>query len=42
MAFPALLDACALVSISLTDLLLRLADANTYRPLLRATRHLRR
>ena len=31
MAFPALLDACVLVPIKLTDLLLRLAEANTYR-----------
>jgi predicted nucleic acid-binding protein len=30
-AFPALLDACVLVPIKLTDLLLRLAEANTYR-----------
>ncbi|MPZ83165.1 MAG: PIN domain-containing protein [Actinophytocola sp.] len=33
MAFPALLDACVLIPIKLTDLLLRLAEANTYRPL---------
>lgn len=32
MAFPALLDACVLIPIKLTDLLLRLAEANTYRP----------
>ena len=31
MAFPAFLDACVLVPIKLTDLLLRLAEANTYR-----------
>ena len=31
MAFPALLDACVLIPIRLTDLLLRLAEANTYR-----------
>jgi predicted nucleic acid-binding protein len=31
MAFPALLDACVLIPIKLTDLLLRLAEANTYR-----------
>jgi hypothetical protein len=30
-AFPALLDACVLVPIRLTDLLLRLAEAGTYR-----------
>jgi hypothetical protein len=30
-AFPAFLDACVLVPIKLTDLLLRLAEANTYR-----------
>jgi predicted nucleic acid-binding protein len=33
MAFPAFLDACVLVPITLTDLLLRLAEAGTYRPL---------
>ncbi|OZM71362.1 PIN domain-containing protein [Amycolatopsis antarctica] len=33
MAFPVLLDACVLVPISLADLLLRLAEAGTYRPL---------
>lgn len=33
MAFPALLDACVLIPIKLTDILLRLAEANTYRPL---------
>lgn len=32
-AFPAFLDACALVPINLTDVLLRLADAGTFRPL---------
>ncbi|MFC0432214.1 PIN domain-containing protein [Kutzneria buriramensis] len=32
-AFPALLDACVLVPVNLTDLLLRLAEADTYRPL---------
>jgi hypothetical protein len=32
-AFPAFLDACVLVPMKLTDLLLRLAEANTYRPL---------
>ncbi len=31
MAFPALLDACVLIPIRLTDLLLRLAEADTYR-----------
>lgn len=31
MAFPAFLDACVLVPITLTDLLLRLAEAGTYR-----------
>jgi predicted nucleic acid-binding protein len=31
MAFPALLDACVLIPIKLTDLLLRLAEADTYR-----------
>jgi predicted nucleic acid-binding protein len=31
MAFPAFLDACVLVPIRLTDLLLRLAEADTYR-----------
>lgn len=31
MAFPAFLDACVLVPINLTDLLLRLAEADTYR-----------
>lgn len=31
MAFPAFLDACVLIPIKLTDLLLRLAEANTYR-----------
>jgi predicted nucleic acid-binding protein len=30
-AFPALLDACVLIPIRLTDLLLRLAEAGTYR-----------
>jgi predicted nucleic acid-binding protein len=30
-AFPAFLDACVLIPIKLTDLLLRLAEANTYR-----------
>jgi len=33
MAFPAFLDACVLVPIALTDTLLRLAEADTYRPL---------
>lgn len=33
MAFPSFLDACVLVPIRLTDLLLRLAEAHTYRPL---------
>lgn len=33
MLFPAVLDANVLVPIHLTDLLLRLADAETYRPL---------
>ncbi len=33
MAFPAFLDACVLVPINLTDVLLRLAGAKTYRPL---------
>lgn len=33
MAFPAFLDACVLVPIRLADLLLRLAEADTYRPL---------
>ncbi|GAB3435812.1 PIN domain-containing protein [Actinophytocola sediminis] len=33
MAFAALLDACVLIPIKLTDILLRLAEANTYRPL---------
>lgn len=33
MAFPVFLDACVLVPINLTDLLLRLAEAGTYRPL---------
>lgn len=33
MAFPAFLDACVLVPIALTDTLLRLAEAETYRPL---------
>ncbi|WP_199444031.1 PIN domain-containing protein [Umezawaea beigongshangensis] len=33
MAFPAFLDANVLVPIHLTDLLLRLAEAETYRPL---------
>jgi len=32
-AFPAFLDACTLVSIRLTDLLLRLAEAQLFRPL---------
>lgn len=32
MAFPAFLDACTLVPINLTDLLLRLAEAGAYRP----------
>jgi predicted nucleic acid-binding protein len=32
-AFPTFLDACVLVPIKLTDLLLRLAEANTYRVL---------
>jgi predicted nucleic acid-binding protein len=31
MAFPAFLDACVLIPMKLTDLLLRLAEANTYR-----------
>jgi predicted nucleic acid-binding protein len=31
MAFPAFLDACVLIPIKLTDLLLRLAEADTYR-----------
>ena len=31
--FPVFLDACALVPIRLTDVLLRLAEAGTYRPL---------
>lgn len=33
MAFPALLDACVLLPYPLCDLLLRLADAGTYRPM---------
>ncbi|SFE15083.1 PIN domain-containing protein [Actinopolyspora alba] len=33
MSFPAYLDACCLVPINLTDVLLRLAEAQTYRPL---------
>ncbi len=33
MAFPAFLDACVLIPITLTDTLLRLAQAETYRPL---------
>lgn len=33
MAFPAFLDACVLVPITLADTLLRLAEAGTYRPL---------
>jgi predicted nucleic acid-binding protein len=33
MAFPAFLDACVLIPMPLTDLLLRLAEANTYRVL---------
>lgn len=33
MPFPVLLDACVLVPYSLCDLLLRLAEANLYRPL---------
>lgn len=33
MPFPAYLDACCLVPINLTDVLLRLAEAHTYRPL---------
>ncbi|MET1075691.1 MAG: PIN domain-containing protein [Umezawaea sp.] len=33
MAFPALLDACVLIPIRLADLLLRLAEADAYRPL---------
>lgn len=33
MAFPAFLDACTLIPINLTDVLLRLAEAHTYRPL---------
>jgi predicted nucleic acid-binding protein len=32
-AFPVFLDACVLVPIRLTDMLLRLASAGTYRPL---------
>jgi predicted nucleic acid-binding protein len=32
-AFPAFLDACVLVPITLADTLLRLAEAGTYRPL---------
>ncbi len=32
-AFPVFLDACTLVPINLTDVLLRLAEAHTYRPL---------
>lgn len=37
MAFPALLDACVLVPYPLFDVLLRLADAETFRPLWSAT-----
>ena len=33
MAFPAFLDACVLLPMSLTDTMLRLAQAKTYRPL---------
>lgn len=33
MAFPAFLDACTLIPINVTDVLLRLAEAQTYRPL---------
>lgn len=33
MSFSAYLDACCLVPINLTDVLLRLAEAHTYRPL---------
>ncbi|RSN49236.1 PIN domain-containing protein [Amycolatopsis sp. WAC 04197] len=33
MSFPAFLDACVLIPIRLTDLLLRLAEAGTYRAL---------
>lgn len=33
MPFPAYLDACCLVPINLTDVLLRLVEAQTYRPL---------
>ncbi|KGI80171.1 DNA-binding protein [Actinopolyspora erythraea] len=33
MSFPAYLDACCLVPINLTDVLLRLAETQTYRPL---------
>lgn len=33
MSFPAYLDACCLVPVNLTDVLLRLAEAGTYRPL---------
>ncbi|WP_308258177.1 PIN domain-containing protein [Saccharothrix obliqua] len=33
MPFPAYLDACVLIPYRLADLLLRLAEANTYRPL---------
>ncbi|SDK47490.1 Predicted nucleic acid-binding protein, contains PIN domain [Actinopolyspora mzabensis] len=33
MSFPVYLDACCLVPINLTDVLLRLAEAHTYRPL---------
>lgn len=33
MAFPVFLDACTLIPINLTDVLLRLAEAQTYRPL---------
>ncbi|WP_084789308.1 PIN domain-containing protein [Saccharomonospora iraqiensis] len=32
-SFPAYLDSCCLVPINLTDVLLRLAEAHTYRPL---------
>jgi len=33
MSFPALLDACVLLPYQLCDLLLRLAEAEMYRPL---------
>lgn len=33
MAFPVFLDACSLIPINLADVLLRLAEAQTYRPL---------